>query len=150
MPSYVGLKPASAKASAAARGSSKKSGTTCELLLRRELWRRGLRFRVAAPGLPGRPDLVFTTARVVVFCDGDYWHGRGLASRVRKLAKGHNAPYWIAKIRANVARDRLHARKLRGLGWTVLRFWESRILGDPRHVADLVELKVRRQRMRRK
>src|SRR5271166_5592080 len=101
-PSFKGLHPASVKASAAARGASAKTNTRCELVLRRELWRRGLRYRLHPPGLPGRPDIVFTKQRVVVFCDGDFWHGRDLEKRLADLAAGHNATYWLAKVQRNV------------------------------------------------
>jgi DNA mismatch endonuclease (patch repair protein) len=50
-------------------------------MLRRELWRRGIRFRIHQAELPGRPDIVFTKQRLAVFCDGDFWHGRDLNSR---------------------------------------------------------------------
>ncbi|MEO7733569.1 MAG: hypothetical protein ABIY55_21580, partial [Kofleriaceae bacterium] len=54
-PSYLGLAPASARSTAAARGASKKSGTRCEVLLRRALFRIGLRYRLDTSDLPGRP-----------------------------------------------------------------------------------------------
>jgi DNA mismatch endonuclease (patch repair protein) len=100
------------------------------MLLRRALWRAGLRYRVNRPGLPGRPDLVFAKARVVIFCDGDFWHGRDLEARLARLAAGHNAPYWVAKIRRNVERDRETNAALAALGWKVLRFWETEILRE--------------------
>lgn len=134
-PSYSGFAPASARATVAARGSSKKSGTRCEIVLRRSLWRLGLRFRLASGHLPGRPDLVFKRARTVVFCDGDFWHGRNLAARLSALQSGHNAPYWVAKISANVARDRRQERELQDAGWTVLRYWETDILRDADKIA---------------
>ncbi|WP_348652882.1 hypothetical protein [Polyangium sp. y55x31] len=84
-PSFACLHPASENASTAARAASAKRNTRCELALRRELWRRGLRYRLHLPGLPGRPDIVFTKHRVVVFCDGDFWHGRHLEARLAKL-----------------------------------------------------------------
>lgn len=77
-PSFKGLKPASPRASAAARGASKKMDTRCEIVLRRELWRRGIRYRLHVPGLPGRPNIVFPRQRVLVLCDGEFWHGRNL------------------------------------------------------------------------
>lgn len=134
-PSYVGLSPASSRATVAARGASKKSGTRCELLLRRSVSQLGLRYRLAAKDLPGRPDLVFRKARVVVFCDGDFWHGRNLDARVAKLEHGHNAPYWVAKITANVARDRKQESELAALGWRVLRYWETDISRDHERIA---------------
>ena len=107
-----------------------KSGTKCELLLRKALWRAGIRYRLHGRGLPGRPDLVFGSKRLVVFCDGDFWHGRDLEARLAKLANGHNAPYWMSKIRRNVERDHDQMLELNRAGWAVLRIWEGDILRD--------------------
>jgi DNA mismatch endonuclease (patch repair protein) len=126
-PSYVGLRPASPRATAAARGSSKKTNTSCEVLLRRALWHRGLRFRKNVRNLPGKPDIVFTRARLVIFCDGDFWHGKNWDTRRKKLTHGTNAQYWVAKIERNVQRDREHDRALASMGWVVLRVWESEV-----------------------
>lgn len=145
-PSFKSLRPASPRASAAARASSKKSSTRCEVLLRQALWNRGLRYRLNYPGLPGRPDVVFPSARVVVFCDGDFWHGRDLEQRLARLAGGHNAPYWTAKVKANVARDQLQTRALAAAGWVVLRFWERDILRATDCVAQQVVAVVAEQR----
>jgi DNA mismatch endonuclease (patch repair protein) len=135
VPSYAGLRPASKRASAAARASSTKSGTGPERLLRKALRELGIRHSQRSSQLPGRPDLVFRKARVVVFCDGDFWHGRKLEARLERLSRGHNADYWVAKIGANVVRDRANNRALRRLGWKVLRFWESEIRRSPERVA---------------
>lgn len=137
-PSYAGLHPASRSASAAARGASKKADTRCELTLRRELWRRGLRYRLHVPGLPGRPDIVFPRHRVAIFCDGDFWHGRDLDDRLAKLSRGHNSAYSVAKIRRNVARDRESDRALEAAGWTVVRIWETDVLRAPGQAANRV------------
>ena len=142
-PSYKGLRPSSRQASTAARGSSKKRDTQCELVLRRALWRLGLRYRIAVPDLPGRPDIVFRAAKIAIFCDGDFWHGRNLEARVAKLSAGHNAPYWVAKIQRNVARDRAHDETLHRQGWTVLHLWETDILADPEAAAREVFQRVR-------
>jgi DNA mismatch endonuclease (patch repair protein) len=96
---------------------------------------RGLGFRTNYASLPGRPDIVFNGARLVVFCDGDFWHGRNLSQRLRKLSRGHNAAYWVAKIQGNAARDRRNSRALREAGWTVLRVWETDINRNPHAVA---------------
>lgn len=137
-PSFTGLFPASARTTAAARGASKKTGTRCEVILRRELWRRGLRYRLHITGLPGRPDIVFAAQRVAIFCDGDFWHGRDLDLRLEKLALGHNADYWTAKIKSNTERDALNTRALEADGWAVLRFWETDVLRETREVADRI------------
>ena len=133
-PSYKGLLPASAHASSAARGASRKSDTKCEVVLRSMLWRSGCRFRKNVRQLPGRPDIVFTKAKVVVFCDGDFWHGKNWQARKQKLRRGTNPSYWIAKIERNMERDRQNTEQLRQQGWRVLRFWESDILKRPEAV----------------
>jgi DNA mismatch endonuclease (patch repair protein) len=129
--SYAGRRSSSARASAAARGSSRKSGTRCEVTLGHRLFAEGLRYRKNVSSLPGCPDIVFVRARVAVFCDGDFWHGRDWESRRRKLAAGSNASYWVAKIARNLERDRESTARLEALGWRVVRLWESQILGDP-------------------
>lgn len=148
-PRYPGA-PASERATKAARASSRKRDTRCEVLLRRAVWRIPLRYRIAVAEVPGRPDLVFMRERVAVFCDGDFWHGRNLDDRLHKLAEGHNATYWTAKITANAARDVDRTRQLEQAGWVVLRFWETDIVRDPvalaREIAKIVE--KRRSRIR--
>jgi DNA mismatch endonuclease (patch repair protein) len=97
--------------------------TEPEMLLRRELHRRGLRYRVDAslPGLPRRrADVLFTRARVAVFVDGCFWHG----CPVHKTAPTTNGAWWAAKLARNIERDRETDAHLRSLGWMVLRVWE--------------------------
>ena len=137
-PSYQGRVPASPRASAAARGASARTNTRPEIELRRFLWRAGCRYRKDVRSLPGRPDIVFTGRRVVVFCDGDFWHGRDWEERREKLKAGANAEYWVAKIGRNIERDRKQEALLRESGWVVLRFWESEILADTAGVAGRV------------
>jgi DNA mismatch endonuclease (patch repair protein) len=133
--SYVGLKPASVRTSAVGLAASGKRDTRAELVLRRALWALGLRYRVDVGSLPGRPDIVLAKHRLVVFCDGDFWHGRSLKRRLERLSAGHNSAYWVEKIRGNVRRDRRNSRALRNAGWRVLRFWESDILRQPQRIA---------------
>ncbi len=137
-PSFAGLQAASESASTAARGASTKANTRCELALRRELWRRGLRYRLHVPGLPGRPDIVFPKRRLVIFCDGEFWHGRDLEHRLAKLSRGHNSTYWVAKVRRNVERDRQQTRMLQQAGWIVLRIWETDVLHRTMEIADKI------------
>jgi DNA mismatch endonuclease (patch repair protein) len=127
VPRFSSFKPASETASRI-KQRNRSRDTKAELLLRKELWRRGLRYRLHAPDLPGKPDIVFRRAKVAIFCDGDFWHGRSWRERHERLSRGSNAPYWTAKIAANVARDRRNTRSLRAAGWTVVRLWETDIL----------------------
>lgn len=144
-PSFTGLLPASPRASATARAASAKTNTRCELVLRRELWSRGLRYRLHCKELPGRPDITFPRQRIAVFCDGDFWHGRDLAARLDRLSRGHNASYWTSKVQRNVERDRRHTQALKELGWTVLRFWETDILKDARPIVSRIANALRQR-----
>src|SRR5205823_5276820 len=75
--------------------------------------------------LPGSPDIVFRRERILVFVDGDFWHGRNLTKRLARLSRGHNAKYWTSKIISNHARDRRMRAMLRRNGWKVVRVWET-------------------------
>ena len=127
---FAGLRPSSSRASFLASRSSRKAGTACELQLAHALRTQGFRFSRNLSSLPGCPDLVFRRARVVVFVDGDFWHGRNWGERRAKLSRGHNSDYWIRKITSNVARDRRIRRQLNALGWRVLRVWECDVKSD--------------------
>ena len=111
----------------------KQKDTEPELMLRKELWRHGLHYRKNYGKLPGRPDIVFTRQKIVVFCDGDFWHGhnwaiRGLPSLEAELA-GYSM-FWREKILGNIARDKKIKAQLEDMGWTVIRVWESDIRKD--------------------
>jgi DNA mismatch endonuclease (patch repair protein) len=117
--------------------------TEPERLLRCELFRMGLRYRLHGKGLPGRPDIVFKRARVAVFVDGDFFHGggwkaRGFASFEEQFSRWRNPAFWMEKIRSNVARDKKATAELRRLGWKVIRIWESDVRKSPRRAAATV------------
>jgi DNA mismatch endonuclease (patch repair protein) len=112
--------------------------TRAELALRSAIHKLGLRYRLHVPDLPGRPDLVFRRARLAVFVDGDYWHGRGWRQRRKKLAVGSNAAYWLKKIQANRTRDRRQDRLLQESGWSIVRLWETDVLKDPDKAAAII------------
>lgn len=136
-PSYQGLKPASERASTTARAIRGRD-TKPEMLLRKALWRMGLRYRVACRELPGAPDVVFPCHRLAVFCDGDFWHGRDWETRRGRLAAGSNPDYWVAKISRNMERDRENTLRLEAAGWAVIRLWESDIVKNPQAAAAIV------------
>ena len=107
---------------------NRATGGAAEALLRQELRRRGVRLESHVSELPGRPDLVVRSARLCIFCDGDFWHGRRWQVQERLLAERANATYWVAKIASNRRRDRAQTRTLRARGWKVIRLWETDIL----------------------
>jgi DNA mismatch endonuclease (patch repair protein) len=137
VPRYEGFRPRDVAASKVGAGN-RRQNTTPEMLLRKALWRRGHRYRVQSSKLPGRPDIVLARYRVIVFCDGDFWHGRNWRQRKKKLSGGWNAEYWVAKIGRNRTRDRVVNRTLRMIGWRVIRVWESDVKRDPDQVAEKI------------
>lgn len=136
-PSYDGFAPASPESSRVKQRVRAKD-TKAELILRRALWAAGLRYRLHASDLPGRPDIVFRKARVAVFCDGDFFHGRSWSELRVKLARRANPDYWIEKIGYNRERDRRVSADLTQAGWHVLRFWETDIQSDVEPIVDRV------------
>lgn len=113
--------------------------TKPELRIRRLVHARGLRFRKHAKWLPGTPDLVFARPKVVVFVDGDFWHGWRFAEWRDGLA-----PYWLAKIERNMARDHDNVQRLEEMGWTVVRVWEHEVEFDPEACVERIEREVAR------
>lgn len=101
-----------------------RSNTAPEVVVHRALRGIGLRFRVHVGTLPGRPDVVLTSHRLVFRIHGCFWHGH-LCRRGRLPST--NQPFWRAKILRNRARDQRTARQLRRLGWRVFTVWECRL-----------------------
>jgi DNA mismatch endonuclease (patch repair protein) len=104
-----------------------------EIALRSALHRMGLRFRKNVGGLPGKPDIVFSRQRIVVFVDGDFWHGnawrlRGCASLAELFPTGTH--WWVSKIERNMARDMEVTAAMEADGWRVVRVWESDVIAD--------------------
>lgn len=125
--------------------SQKRHDTEPELLVRRELHTRGVRYRVNAapePGIRSKADIVWRGLRLAVFIDGCFWHGCPVHATKPKA----NGEWWAQKLAGNIARDRRTDSELKRRGWTVLRFWEHEEPGD---VADeicrwLAELRMSR------
>ena len=95
----------------------------------------GLRFAENDRDLLGCPDIVLRKQKIVVFCDGDFWHGRNWRLRRARLETGSNADYWLTKISYNMARDKRQRATLRRAGWTVLRLWETDVLRPAKSAA---------------
>lgn len=99
--------------------------TDIEKVVRSELHKRGLRFRKNVRKLPGSPDIVFPKNKLAVFIDGDFWHGYRLPCWEHKLAA-----FWKKKINDNRKRDQRNFRKLKRMGWSVIRLWQHQIEKD--------------------
>ena len=103
----------------------KNKDSQIELLLRQELWSRGLRYRKNVNRIYGKPDIVFIGKKVAVFCDSEFWHGYNWEERKNDF-KSHQE-FWIPKIERNMERDAEVTAKLESEGWTVIRFWGKEI-----------------------
>src|SRR5215469_16978896 len=109
-----------------------RSSTGPEILIRKELHRRGLRFRIGNRLLPGRPDIIFTAARIAVFVDGCFWH----SCPDHGILPKNNRDWWREKLARNVERDSEKDAQLEEMGWTVVHVWEHE---PPSAAADTIE-----------
>lgn len=103
----------------------KSKNTKPEMIVRKFLFSKGLRYRVNNRKLPGSPDIVLKKYRTVVFIDGCFWHGHE-GCRFYRLPKT-NTDFWRHKIAMNIARDYANTVDLRLAGWKVIRVWECDI-----------------------
>ena len=115
----------------------KNKDSKIEVLLRKELWSRGIRYRKNVNRIYGKPDIVFIGKKVAVFCDSEFWHGYNWEER-KKDFKSHQE-FWIPKIERNMERDAEVTAKLESEGWTVLRFWGNEIKKNTAQCADTIE-----------
>ena len=116
----------------------KNKDSKIEVLLRKELWSRGIRYRKNVNRIYGKPDIVFIGKKIAVFCDSEFWHGYNWEER-KKDFKSHQE-FWIPKIERNMARDVEVTTRLESEGWTVIRFWGREIQKNTVACADEIEI----------
>lgn len=104
----------------------KNRDTDLESIIRSRLHAQGFRFYKHVKSLPGTPDIVFPKAKVAVFVDGDFWHGYRFPLWEHKLKE-----FWRDKIGKNRKRDQKNFRKLRRMGWQVIRIWQHEVKANP-------------------
>ena len=111
--------------------------TKPEMIVRRGLWKRGVRYRLNHKRLPGHPDLVLRKYRTCIFVNGCFWHGHLVDLKVFensgccKIPKT-NRDFWVAKIRRNKERDKEEQRKLAEMGWHCITVWECDLKSQKR------------------
>lgn len=103
----------------------KGKDTKPEIIVRKYLFSRGLRFRVQVRKLPGTPDIVLPKYKTVIFVNGCFWHGHE-GCKYFRLPKS-NVDFWQTKITRNIERDTETEAELKNLGWKVIRIWECEI-----------------------
>lgn len=101
----------------------KAKNTSFELLLRRELWARGLRYRANDKNVFGKPDIVFKQKKIAVFIDSEFWHGKDFLEN-KNIPKTNN-DFWINKLKRNIERDKEVNEFLSKEGWRVIRIWSK-------------------------
>ena len=111
--------------------------TSIELRLRKELYRRGYRYRANSKYIFGHPDISFKGYKVAIFCDSEFWHGKNFEENKKKLHS--NLDYWIPKIERNIARDNEVNTHLKNEGYTVIRFWGDEINKDLDRCVSIIE-----------
>jgi DNA (cytosine-5)-methyltransferase 1 len=119
------------------------SSTEPELILQKMLKKRGIKFKSNELKLPGKPDIIIKNKKLAVFVDGDFWHGGQWFRRRKKTLSeqfnhSKNKEYWLNKIKKNIDRDFSVTSDLIESGWSVLRFWESKIKENPEECANLI------------
>lgn len=118
----------------------KCKGSQIELLLTKELWSRGLRYRKNVKNIIGKPDIAFIKKKIAVFCDSEFWHGYDWENKQKEIKS--NREFWIPKIEKNILRDEEVTQILKSEGWTVIRFWGHEIKKNVKYCADVVEKAV--------
>ncbi|MDX9882422.1 MAG: very short patch repair endonuclease [Prolixibacteraceae bacterium] len=103
----------------------KSENTKPELKLRKFLWGIGIRYRKNVKKLPGTPDIVISRYKLIIFIDGEFWHGHNWEEKKSKIKS--NRDFWIPKIERNMQRDVENNRYYSEKGWHVMRFWEHEI-----------------------
>lgn len=115
----------------------KNKGSEIEILLQKELWSRGLRYRKNVKGIAGKPDIAFIGKKIAVFCDSEFWHGYDWENRKKDFKS--NTEFWINKIERNIQRDIEVTNMLKTQGWIVIRFWGQEIKRNVSRCADDIE-----------
>lgn len=113
--------------------------TKIECILRKELWKRGYRYRKNVKDLPGKPDIVIMKYKILIFCDGEFFHGKDWEILKPRLEKSNNSEYWVKKINRNRQRDDEINKRLLFEGWTVMRFWGKDIKNNLDECMQVIE-----------
>lgn len=100
----------------------RSKNTKPEVLVRKELFRRGYRYRINVSELPGKPDIVLPKYKTAIFVNGCFWHGHEGCKRF--VLPKSNREYWEFKIRRNQQRDRMASKMLQEDGWNTITIWE--------------------------
>lgn len=121
----------------------KNKDSKIEVILRKELWNRGLRYQKNSSKVYGKPDIVFIGKKIAVFCDSEFWHGYDWKNKKNEIKSKRE--FWIPKIERNIQRDIKVTNKLQAEGWVVLRFWGNDIKKNLTKCADKIERTIKQR-----
>ena len=119
--------------------SIRSKDTKIEILLRKALWHKGIRYRKNFKKIPGKPDIAITKYKIAVFCDSEFFHGKDWDELRPRLLKGDNGEFWVRKIGKNREHDEEINKQLTFLGWTVIRFWGTDIKKNLEECVKVIE-----------
>ena len=122
----------------------KNKDSKIEVKLRKELWKKGLRYRKNVKGIFGHPDIAFIKKRVAIFCDSEFWHGYDWANKKNEIKTRRE--FWIPKIEKNMQRDEVVNKTLENDGWIVLRFWGKEIEKNLQTCVETIEKVVKERK----
>lgn len=126
-------------------GRIKAKNSKPEMILRKALWARNIRFRLHGRSLPGRPDIVIKKYKLAIFVDGEFWHGFDWKNKKDNIKT--NRLFWIPKIERNMQQDQRCNAALRNMGFTVLRYWSADVLKRLPLVVNEIELYLETRRL---
>lgn len=119
--------------------SIRSKDTKIEMILRKALWQRGIRYRKNYSKIPGKPDVAITKYKIAVFCDSEFFHGKDWEQLRPRLLKGDNGEFWVKKISRNRDHDYEISNELKNMGWKVIRFWGKEIKKNTDECVKVVE-----------
>jgi len=116
----------------------RSKGSKPEMILRRALWAKNVRYRLHEKSLPGKPDIAIKKYKLAIFVDGEFWHGFDWENRRDRIKS--NRRFWLPKIERNMQKDERTNRALRSMGYTVFRFWSEDVQKNLPAVLNQIEL----------
>ena len=115
----------------------RSNNTLPEIYIRKALWQMGYRYRLHYKLLPGKPDIVITKQKIVVFVHGCFWHRH--ENCIEASRPKTNSEYWETKINKNMERDKKNQNEIKKLGWKIIIIWECMVKNDTEKNINLLE-----------
>lgn len=122
----------------------KSKGSKIEQLLAKSMWNKGMRYQKNVSAIFGKPDFIFKSKKIAIFCDSEFWHGYNYIIKGERFKT--NPEFWEKKILRNIERDKEVTAKLSEEGWIVLRFWGKQIQKELESCINTIEEAYQRKK----